>query len=246
MKICIIAHPRTRSSHLLETLAFYYKIPIIGEDLNNQYNKIRTVNFVRTEEPMAEPDGYMANYTMLVKKNQRLSNGVIRIHPTQLSLLPANGQVLDFDFFDFKQYDKIYITTRLNLSEMVASYFVSSILDQFTYKSVDELHTDIKPMSIHKLHHYYIKMLLYSELIVKHLKEYFQKNNIDWEELDYADIPKYLKTNFPGIASSHVETNYDYRSIVTNYDSIPDICKNLYSIITPEFYKANPQLKEQI
>ena len=64
MKICIIAHPRTRSSHLLETLAFYYKIPIIGEDLNNQYNKIRTVNFVRTEEPMAEPDGYMANYTM--------------------------------------------------------------------------------------------------------------------------------------------------------------------------------------
>lgn len=244
MKICVIGHPRTRSSHLLETLSFYHKVPIIGEDLNELYNKIRTVDFVRTEIPVSEPATYLPSLTILVRKNQRLPEGVIRIHPTQLSFLPANGQVLDFDFFNFKQYDKIYITTRNNLSEIVASYFVSSMLGQFTYKSVDELRTDVKPMAITSDHYFYIKMLLYSELIVKHLKVYFEKNNIAWEELDYDEIPKYLDLHFPGIVSSHVETNYDYRSLVSNYDTIPSICEQLYSIITPEFYRANPTLKE--
>lgn len=245
MKICVIGHPRTRSSHLLETLSFYHQVPIIGEDLNELYNKIRTVDFVRTEVPMPEPKNYMASFNILVKKNQRLPNGVIRIHPTQLSLLPANAKVLDFNFFDFNQYDKIYITTRLNLSEIVASYFVSSLLNRFTYKSVDELYTNIAPMSIAEDHYFYIKMLMYSNLILKHLKEYFKQNNIDWEELDYNDIPTYIDRNFPGIVSSHVETHYDYKSIVPNYDEIPAICKHLYSIVTPEFYRANPHLKEK-
>ena len=244
MKICVIGHPRTRSSHLLETLSFYFKVPIIGEDLNDYYNKLTTVDFVRTEVPVDEPLNYIRNFNILVKKTQRLKDGVIRIHPTQLSLLPANGQVFDFSMFDFKQYDKIYITTRSNLSELVGSYIVSSLLNHFTYKSKDELYKNIKPKTINPDQYYYIKMLMYSDLILTHLKAYFKKHKIECVELEYDTIPDYIETNFPGIVSSHIETNYDYSSLITNYTEIPSICKNLKDIVNTAFYQANPTLKE--
>ena len=244
MKICIIGHPRTRSSHLMEILSFYHGIPIIGEDLNEHCSKLSDKSWVRTASPDDLPDRYVSNYTNILTKNKRISTGIIRLHPTQISLMPAAGTVFDFNMFNFTQYDKIYITTRNNILEMISSYVVSTTLKKFTYKSQDELYKNIQPITIGARDYYCIKILMYSELILKHLKEYFQKHNIEYTELDYDTIPNYLETHFPNIHTTHVETNYDYESIVTNYIKIPELCEEFKDSIHAAFYQANPQLKE--
>ena len=78
MKICVIGHPRTRSSHLMEVLSNFYQIPIIGEDLNEHCNKLRDGSWVRTGSPDDLPDQYIKNYNHILTKNPAIKPKPIR------------------------------------------------------------------------------------------------------------------------------------------------------------------------
>jgi hypothetical protein len=210
MKICIIGFPRSRSSILLEIISTYHDIKILGEDIND-------LNKRYGEE-------YIATLRMLLKKNEKETSGVIRLHPLQMST-NRPFEILDFEWFSFKQYDKIYFTFRESAIDNIASEFVASKL-QYTYKSTDHLDKNAR-FYFDKTDHWCVQAHVRSLLIVNSLKTYLKNNNIDHKDLYYNDIPTYLSENFPGIGTSHVETTYDYKSMVINYSDIEQ-CYNSY------------------
>jgi hypothetical protein len=51
-------------------------------------------------------------------------------------------------------------------------------------------------------------------------QEYFKNNDIASQDLFYNDIPSFVEKQYPGTHTFHLETNYDYKSIIKNYDEI--------------------------
>jgi hypothetical protein len=131
-----------------------------------------------------------------------------------------NYKFYDFDLLNFKQYDKIYFTSRESVSDVIASEIVAYTLKRYTYKSTSDLFENITPISITAEHCNLIKTHVHSENLVETLKEYFKINNIDYKSLMYDEIPEYLVINFPGANTNHVKTNYNYKTIIENYDDI--------------------------
>ena len=221
MKICIIGFPRSRSSILLETIHLYHNIPILGEVIN-QLTKDYTVT-----------PGTSISYRVLLKKYKNTTDGVIRFHPMQIGERPrhiTNPKYPKFELFEFDQYDKIYFTHRESVSDIISSEFVAGQLKKYTYKFKEEL-INVQPMTFQHEHHQIIKDHIYSEKLVENLKQYLKSNNIDWKDLYYNDIPLYLVTNYPNAKTFYIETNYDYKRIVTNYDDILSLYNDYKNII---------------
>ena len=205
MKQCIIGFPRSRSSILLETISIHYKIPILGEDINELTNR-KTLS----KHPSS------GIYKSLLRNIIRSNDGVLRLHPLQISR--PNWKEVSFDLFNFEQYDKIYFTFRESVSDILGSEFVAKQIGKFTYQSEDEIVKNVPEMTFNdtKL----VEEHVFSENLVKNLKEYLDNNSLKYTELFYNDIPKYIELNFPNTKSSHIETKYDYQKIIKNYDDI--------------------------
>ena len=211
MKCCIIGFPRSRSSMLLETISLFYKIPILGEDINQLLN---TFKFSDT----------LSTHSLLLKKLLRTKLGVIRLHPLQISYPTwKNAESLellykDFELYNFKHYDKIYFTFRESVSDIIASEVVAKTVGKYTYMSLDDLLKNIDPIEFNN--DQMISSHIYSENLVMQLKKYLKENGIVSEDLYYNEIPNYVKTQFPTVKTNHVETHYDYKKIITNYNDI--------------------------
>lgn len=209
MKYCIIGFPRSRSSMLLETISLYYKIPILGEDINEfTNNSINKSPFYCYKDTTA--------YRLLLKKLLRIKQGVIRIHPLQISR--PHWPSVNFDLYDFQHYDKIYFTFRESITDALASEFVARTVGRYTYMHPDALLKHIDPIEFND--DQMIRLHIYSENLVTQLKKYLKENGIRSEDLYYNDIPNYVNDQFPTVKTHHVETHYDYKKIITNYNDI--------------------------
>lgn len=245
MKICVIGFPRSRSSLLTESLGDYYQIPIIGEDINvvGKMLAVRPNWFYECVLP-TKPIGHFNKLKSLLKSVKHTDCGIVRLHPIQFSMLRFSGEVLDFDMFDLNQYDQIYFTSRESVADSVSSHFVSThVTKKFTYQSANELENNINPVSIHLKQYGYLYTFIYEQLIELELKKYLLKKNIAWVQLYYDNIPEYIADNFGKGLSRHVRTNYDYKKIIANYDSIENRYNELKSIVSDKFYLFNPQFK---
>lgn len=204
MKICIIGFPRSRSSILLETISLFYNIPILGEDVNQLTDR-------RVD--------YKFRLLPLLANIKGKSAGVIRLHPLQLAEVPF--QLVNFSNFQFKQYNKIYFTLRESITDNIASNFVATKLNKFTYKSQDDIVKNIEPFYFAEDDHYHVRDYIQSLKIIDLLKQYFNENSIPSQDLYYNDIPQYL-TKYQ-TSTTHIETHYDYRNMISNYDEIIEI-----------------------
>ena len=52
------------------------------------------------------------------------------------------------------------------------------------------------------------------------LQSYFLNKNIKFTQLYYEDIPEFVRDNLGNTDVSHVKTNYQYSTIIKNYNSI--------------------------
>jgi hypothetical protein len=228
MKCCIIGHPRTRSSVLLASLCSQYEIPIIGENGNNLGNSPSHI--------------YLQLVRGWLKQIESKKEGVVRIHPTQLSLLQntRNSKMIDISWLNLTRYNKIYFTVRKNISDMISSLFIASTLDKFTYLDKKEVHQNIERITLTPNSYFQtVEILLYSEFIMDELKKYLTLNSIDWEELDYDTIPKHIEEKYSTATTTHVETRYDYCSLVTNYDELQTIYDQLKPVVLQRFLADN-------
>jgi len=206
MKACIIGMPRSRSSILLETISEFYNVRILGE------HDINTLEVRHGEE-------YINTLRAMLEKNSNLLNGVIRFHPLQM-IANRPFRILNFDWFKFDQYDKIFFTYRKSISDNIASNFVATKINKFTYKSKADIQTNIGPFVFTEDDHYHVRDYYRSIHIMDQVKEYFRQHDLDWTELDYAEVPDYIQNNYPGIDVSHIETKYQYDKIISNFDDI--------------------------
>jgi phosphoenolpyruvate synthase/pyruvate phosphate dikinase len=200
---------------LLETISIFYNIPIIGENINDLNNMLVNPSNLIYKEALAH--------------NETIKDSVIRYHPLQLLERPYVEINSDLNLFNFKQYDKIYFTFR-NPVDAIASEFVAETVNRWTYKSKEDL-INIKPISLNEDYHKVIKEHIYSERLVKKIKEYFIINDIKSIDIFYEDIPQYLIDNFPGANTFHIETNYDYRKILSNYNDILTLYNHYTTIL---------------
>ena len=214
MKYCMISLPRSRSSVLLETISMFYGIKILGEEIGKIY--------IRNNEE------YLRTLKKMLKKNSRAPKGVIRLHPLQMcsrTREQAKSQkidaftLLDFKYYNFEQYNKIYFTYRESIEDNIASNFIAHRFEKYTYKVGSKLITDTT-VTFSKSDHWHVIDYIHSIKIMELLKKYLLENSISYQELYYNDIPDYLRRNFPQVKSSHIETNYDYRKMISNYDDI--------------------------
>jgi hypothetical protein len=223
-------------------ISTYYNIPIIGEELDKLYEKLFGLQWIRTGVSEQEPSYYSKLLKSHLANIESSVDGVMRIHPTQLSLIPKNGKVFDFDWYKFSQYNKVYFTSRSNIPELVSSLFVAHRLNKFTYKDTSQVLSHIEPMVFDEEGHDRILMLLYSDLVSKHLKQYLTSIGVEWEHIDYDDIPEYIEQKFDNLGSENVETHYNYKDIVTNYNEILGVYERLKIVAHKRFYEANPNL----
>lgn len=198
--------PRSRSSILLETISEFYNIKILGE------HDINTLEIRYGED-------YINSLQSFLKKNSNFLNGVIRFHPLQM-VANRPFRILNFDWFKFDQYDKIFFTYRKSISDNIASNFVATKINRFTYKSKDEIKTNLGPFEFTQEDYYHVRDYYRSIHVMEQLKEYLRRYDIEWTDLDYDEIPKYIQNNYPGIDVSHVETKYQYDKIISNFNDI--------------------------
>jgi len=227
---------------LRDVISSFYNIPIIGVELDVLHNNLTSGKWSFTGVSEKEPVIYKKLLDMHLQQLEKLEEGVTRLHPTQLSLIPTNGKLLDFDLFNFKQYNKIYFTARVNVADAVSSLFIAHSLNKYTYKSLDELEKHIEPKEFTEDSYNRVFMLLYADLISKHLKAYLTKASIEWEHIDHDDVPKFIEQNYNNISSSNIETNFNYKDLVTNYNELVFIYEKLKNVAMDRFYQANPHL----
>jgi hypothetical protein len=210
MKICIIAFARTRSSMLLETISLFYNIPILGQEINE----------LAFKGPLIP-----SSYKSIILNDSLVKDGVLRLHPLhfhpeRILQYSEEERTAEFDLFNFKQYDQVYVVYREPVSDLIASFLVAEKLATFTYQHNIKPFKNIEPIEITPESYKHIKGHIHSENFVRKLKEYFTINNIKYKDLFYDDIPKFCKKNYPGGKTFHLETNYNYKKIIKNYDEI--------------------------
>ena len=221
----------------MDTISSYYGIPIIGENINELGNML-----YRSYDSIDNPVSifYQKLLDGCLKQVSIKSEGVIRIHPTQLSHLIHSSKMIDLDRLSLTQYDKIYFTVRQNIPEMISSLFIAHTLKKFTYQDVQEVHKTIKPVALLPYSYFQsVEMLLYSEFIMDQVKEYLTFKSIEYEELDHDNIPKHIEENYSNASTSHVETLYNYSNIVINYNELRPIYEQLKPIAYDRFCHDN-------
>ena len=219
-KICLIGFPRSRSSFLLESLSRHYDLHT-EKSIEDLFHSFRHYNIDENE--------FVKRYAELLNElddpNKRF---IIRFHPVHLSKRRSKhvdfdlNLILDFDQYNFSQYDKIYFSTR-NLVDQICSLFVAAKTGIWTYKKDN----GTRPLS--KLEGWIIEEnagmifnALGDQIIVDQLEQYLKRNNISYEVLDYDNIVTYAEKNgLPVKEISHLETHYDYSKIILNYDQLP-------------------------
>jgi hypothetical protein len=217
MKTCIIGLPRSRSSILLETISLYHSIKILGEDIGQIKNRSSPEYIIKLKE--------------LLDKSSAESAGVMRLHPLQMVSV-GKGVVfpLDFNWFNFKQYDKIYFTYRESVADSIASTFVADKLNKFTYQNVNDLVQFKEPFYFCKTKDFWhIRDYINNIKIMNLLKEYLDLHEIEYSSLYYNEIPSYISNKFPNTQTFHIETHYNYKEIISNYDEI----LKLYNLTLP-------------
>jgi hypothetical protein len=135
------------------------------------------------------------------------------------------------EYFYVNKFDKIYISYRLNFTDLVASYLYGKQLQNqlatmdyskgmlFKKNEID-MANSLKPKG--KLNYNYInvKALVRDQLILDAVPHYLEKHNINYTKIEYTDIPTFCSNNFPDIESEYHDTNYNYSKTLSNYLSL--------------------------
>lgn len=215
MKVCIIGAQRSRSSMLRDTISNFYNIPILGEDLDQCFNEFR---------PSNSKDLFLQELEKIVDNINASKEGVIRIHPSDLvdNALTDHADLLDFEMFNFEQYDRIFFTTRESISDMVGSLFLARLSNKFMYRPNEDV-KQFEPVQFSFKDHEIVRHCIKSELVIEHLRKHLESLGIVTTNLEYDEVPSFILSTFPNTDCGYIETNYNYSSLIKNYHELPAI-----------------------
>jgi len=236
MKIIILGTLRTRSSYLLNALSKNYNLKDKWEPYEDLMRE-KTHKTLRNDPDSVWPIYKKATIEM-TENFMREDNFVLKLFSHAFfnsnkiewelmkgrSFILDSNDMLDLDtHFNLSHYDSIYFLTRKDYVNNVCSYlFGENTKLLYTVRERNIIKLYRRPMFLH-----YKKLHLQIMIIKNMLMEVFEKKLIEtslpYTKLDYDDVPNYVKNTFPNITNDFVETNFDYKSLIKNYDQIVNI-----------------------
>lgn len=244
MKILLLSMARTRSSVLIDALSKKYQVP----NLYEEYGYVSPENISKLVLFKKPTDLWNKLQTETLKKTKEIflqNSFAIKLFPANIfndfqynttfnkniDWRITNQSILDLEkYFNVAEYDQVYILNRKNICDMICSYWHAYNRSFFLTDNKKIAHK-FQPkgkLSIRNTHNetYIIKCNIIYNKYLNNISKYFDKKNKNYTLLDYDDVPNYLQTNFSDINLSTVDTEYDYKNLIENYNEIYEtICK---------------------
>lgn len=225
MKLLIFGSPRTRTSYLLDVLCQHYNIKNFREPYTGRivtecknFETYKNKNIEITNKLKKENNFGLKIFTdalidwELFRENADYSN------LTKQSIMDI------YDIHNLDMYDQIYITYRKNSVDRFCSFTRAFSQNKFIFRKGQE--NSIKfysPKNINLEYKYSnLKLFLFTDILHNQLIKYLTKRKNNITCLEYAEVKTFVNTNFPTIESQCVESFYDYKNTLKNYNQICD------------------------
>jgi hypothetical protein len=245
---------RTRSSVLLDALSKKYQVP----NLYEKYVEASPDNISKLVL-FKKPENLWEKFQ---KETRKKTDEIMSLDKFAIKLFPASiiddyqinpkynknpnwnidiKHFLDLEtYFDASKYDQIYILYRENMCDVLCSYWHAynknffltdnkNIASRFVPKG------DINFNIYDRV--YTIKSNILYKKYLQNIENYFDKKNIKYTKLEYNEVPKYLEDNFKNIELSTIDTNYDYKNLVDNYETLQKEIEFLEAEVDRDFSK---------
>lgn len=226
MKILLYGVPRTRSSYLQDILAQNFNINNNGEPYNLSFSSVWDKTLFKKSDFLWknwQKDFWSVTSNLENKKDFIAKIFVAHTYNTYKNL--ENKKLEPTDFIDiqkvFLSYDKVYILCRNNLVNNICSWYYA--IENNLFYNLKNTIPLINNNKTKKIKINYIIKDLRCFIIDNHILKYQIDNclnSVNYEIIDYDDIPKYVETNFPNRSSMFVDANYQYDKIISNYEQL--------------------------
>ena len=240
MKIALFSQPRSRSSLLINSISEYYKIKNYFEYFQSAGN-----SFLRRENIKNDPWLMYQDYASRAVTKMHNEPHCVKFIPTNFIdifykseksitdtlLQDQSHHIKNFvDFFRLKDYDKIYITYRENLTEALCSMNNANLnrswwlreKKDLPFQAVDLTNTDIRNVML---------KLIFTKVLLEKIELKLTEHGISFIRLGYNEIPTYVQPQYPEVSPGVVETDLDYQQLTPNFDEIQTWVNDNYNAL---------------
>jgi len=225
MKLLIFGSPRTRTSYLLDVLCQHYNIRNFREPYTGQlvteskdfevykYKNKEVTNRLKTQD----------NFGVKVFTDA-LIDWYFFTENADYSKLTKQSIMDMYDIHNIDMYDQVYITYRNNSIDRFCSFTRAFSLNKFIFRKGQE--NSIKfysPKNVNLEYKYKdLKLSLFTDILHTQLiKQIMQRKN-NTICLEYDEIKPFVNFNYSNVESQCVESFYDYKNTLKNYNQICD------------------------
>jgi hypothetical protein len=215
MKIAVVSQLRSRSNYLATSLSNFNGLIHAGDPYRDLYELLNSRDRL---------DKFAELSKNITSTLNAIDGGyLVKI---QLSNMPGTFTTVpmlpDVNVFNFKSYDKIYITYRKNMVEQICSLIVATETGNFvTNKSSPFIPFNSFTFDLNK-HIDLVNSVALDHLKLRLLIHYFKKQSIPYTLIEYKDSVKWVNTNLPATRAGNIATRYEYPRIFFNYNDVVD------------------------
>lgn len=231
MKILNFGLPRTRSSYLVDVLAKAYNLenlfepyhnPIIDDILSKKLSgdeawKHHLQSTMSLTSDLNNKDNFIVKLF-----SDALFNFHKKVYAGQNEFVFESNDCIDlYKYYNLSAYDKIYISYRKNYADLICSFLLARKRNTFLYTETNQLSLKFNKPKNTFLNYDKMEMtrLALSFYFYEHYATQLKKlPNVIF--LEYDDIPVYLNSNFANVTSIYVDSCFDYKNKIKNYDEI--------------------------
>lgn len=222
MKILLLTLPRSRSNFALSSISNCYNIPNLCEPYRDLFGI-----------PHNNDD-----YRAITNNLSSIENGVMKFEITQITDRHNNHKLLDLNILDLPSFDKIYTTSRTNVTDMVCSHRVALEFDRWVFQPNDTV-PSVAPMKFDPSELKSVMSMrgcLRDIAVLNHIRKWMDDKNISYTDLHYETMIDYIKENWTdNKQNSFIATEYNYSQIFTNYEQIPKFIEKCNLSIPKKF-----------
>jgi hypothetical protein len=236
MKYLIYCLPRTRSSLLQDVISQKYNLTNLEEPYIEVEKKAKKNLIFHNNKLVWE--NYQKNVLEVTKNLETQDNIVVKIfsditfnHLKYRKLVLNDSFSIDNDDIvnpekvcSMQSYDKIFLLYRQSITDLFCSYRYGKNFQKLQYEDTQLDKSLVNFRSTKKINLVYDDVSLASDVLqylyFQHQARHLLKVHPNITMLEYDEIPMYVNKNFEGVTSKFLETNFDYKELVKNYNVI--------------------------
>ena len=252
MRIILLSMPRTRSSVLIDGLSKKYKVPNLYETYRTvspdetsklllfkkstlMWSRFKEEAKKKTQELLDNNSSYAVKLFPINIFNDYQYNPQFTKHPNWNI---SRDSLLDLEeHFQISKYDQIYLLQRDNIVDNICSYMYAFTTNFFLTESADKAKT-MQPrgkVNLTTSKYYTAKCFILYKKYLDYIQIYLDKKNLSYTKLEYNTVPEFISDHFADVKLDTVDTNYDYKNFIKNYDEIAELVYKIEREVDQEF-----------